>query len=140
MFLFNVRSPIERLISGFNYHRQSDGGRTRGCGQDSNCKSCFAQNFNAMVETTSQKPGTIATNEECSTIGVCMLYLEELVAVEIIFNSIMNTIGSMPLGKAQIVQWPWFEWNICGMTLVDWISILEEQAIWNSARYQNYPP
>ena len=26
-----------------------------------------------MVETTSQKPGTIATNEECSTIGVYAL-------------------------------------------------------------------
>jgi hypothetical protein len=78
MFLFNVvRLPIERLISAFNYHQHCPYPHlvSRGCGQDSICKRCFhaqEQEFNAMIETTSQKPGTIATNanEDCSTIGM----------------------------------------------------------------------
>lgn len=73
MFLFNVRSPIERLISAFNYHQHCPYPHlvTRGCGQDSICKRCFnAQDFNAMIESTSRKHLTIATNEECSTIGM----------------------------------------------------------------------
>ena len=73
MFLFNVRSPMERLISAYYYHQHCPYPHlvSRGCGQDSICKRCFhAQEFNAMIETTSQKPGSIATNEDCSTIGM----------------------------------------------------------------------
>jgi hypothetical protein len=73
MFLFNVRSPIERLISAFNYHQHCPYPHlvSRGCGQNSICKRCFdAQDFNTMIETTSQKHVTIATSEDCSIIGM----------------------------------------------------------------------
>ena len=66
MFLFNVRDPIGRLISAFNYHRQCP--YRRGCkcgyGQDPICRMCFSEGFSEMVETLQNRV------VECSKIGV----------------------------------------------------------------------
>ena len=73
MFLFNVRLPIGRLTSAWNFHRQCPHrhGRKCGWGQDPICRICFPptthKDFNAMVETI-ENNGTI--DEECSMIGV----------------------------------------------------------------------
>ena len=66
MFLFNVRDPIGRLISAFNYHRQCPYRRGRKCGygQDPICRMCFSEGFSEMVETLQN--GVV----ECSKIGV----------------------------------------------------------------------